>query len=236
VTFGVLAQMQRVVSAGTSGVRRVWSGYVSLRHLKIENDDLKRQLADAQVDLQRQRALADRSRGLERLLGLRDQSKLMTTPAEIIAAGASPDFRTVTIDKGSRDGLRSDMAIIAPGGVVGRVATASARAAKVQLLVDRNAAAGAIIARSRAQGVVVGGGDDRLRMDYVSEAADIAVGDVVMTSGIDGIYPKGFAIGRVEAVEKNGPASTRIVVKPAVDFRALEEILVVLTPPDGSTE
>jgi rod shape-determining protein MreC len=236
VTFGVFAQMQRVVSAGTSGVRRVWSGYVSLRHLKIENDGLKRQLADAQVDLQRQRALADRSRGLERLLGLRDQSKLMTIPAEIIAAGASPDFRTVTIDKGSRDGLRADMAIIAPGGVVGRVATASARAAKVQLLVDRNAAAGAIIARSRAQGVVVGGGDDRLRMDYVSEAADIAVGDVVMTSGIDGIYPKGFAIGRVEAVEKNGPASTRIVVKPAVDFRTLEEILVVLTPPDGSTE
>jgi rod shape-determining protein MreC len=238
VTFGVFAQMQRAVSAGTSGVRRVWSGYVSLRNLKTENDDLKRQLADAQVDLQRQRALADRSRGLERLLGLRDQSKLMTVAAEIIAAGATPDFRTVTIDKGSRDGLRADMAIIAPAGVVGRVAHASARAAKVQLLVDRNAAAGAIIERSRAQGVVVGGGDDRLRMDYVSEAADIAVGDVVMTSGIDGIYPKGFAIGRVESVEKNGPAYSRIVVKPAVDFRALEEVLVVLTPAtsDGSSE
>ena len=238
VTFGVFGQLQRGVSGGTSGIRRVWSGYVSLRHLKTENDDLKRQLADAQVDLQRQRALADRSRGLERLLGLRDQSKLTTAAAGIIAAGASPDFRTVTIDKGSRDGLRSDMAIIAPGGVVGRVATASARAAKVQLLVDRNAAAGAIIARSRAQGVVVGGGDDRLRMDYVSEAADIAVGDVVMTSGIDGIYPKGFAIGRVESVEKNGPAYSRIAVKSAIDFRALEDVLVVLTPvtPDGSTE
>ena len=237
VTFGVFAQMQRAVSAVTSGVRRVWSGYVSLRNLRTENDDLKRQLADAQIDLQRQRALADRSRGLERLLGLRDQSKLMTVAAEIIAAGATPDFRTVTIDRGSRDGLRAEMAIIAPAGVVGRVAHASARAAKVQLLVDRNAAAGAIIERSRAQGVVVGGGDDRLRMDYVSEAADIAVGDVVMTSGIDGIYPKGFAIGRVESVEKNGPAYSRIVVKPAVDFRALEEVLVVLTPAsDGSSE
>jgi rod shape-determining protein MreC len=238
VTFGVFAQLQRAVSASTSGVRHLWSGYVSLRHLKTENDELKRQLADAQVDLQRQRALADRSRGLERLLGLRDQSKLMTTAAEIIAGGATPDFRTVTIDKGSRDGLRADMAIIAPGGVVGRVAVASARAAKVQLLIDRNAAAGAIVERSRAQGVVIGGGDERLRMDYVSEAADIAVGDVVMTSGIDGIYPKGFAIGRVESVEKNGPAYSRIVVKPAVDFRALEEVLVVLTPPtsEGSTE
>ena len=142
----------------------------------------------------------------------------MTIAAEIIAAGATPDFRTVTIDKGSRDGLRTDMAIIAPGGVVGRVAVPSARAAKVQLLIDRNAAAGAIIERSRAQGVVIGGGDERLRMDYVSEAADIAVGDLVMTSGIDGIYPKGFAIGRVESVEKNGPAYSRIAVKPAVDF------------------
>src|SRR3984957_17980122 len=228
VTFGVFAQLQRAVSGGTSGIRRVWSGYVSLRHLKSENDDLKRQLDDAQVDLQRQRALADRSRGLERLLGLRDQSKLTTTAAEIIAAGATPDFRTVTIDKGSRDGLRADMAIIAPAGVVGRVAVASARAAKVQLLIDRNAAAGAIVERSRAQGVVIGGGDERLRMDYVAEAADITVGDVVMTPGIDGIYPKGFAIGRVESVDRNGPAYRRIVVKPAVDFRALEDVLVVL--------
>src|SRR5271154_5028298 len=121
VTLGAFAGVQRVVAAGTSGIRRIWSGYVGLRHLKIDNDDLKRQLAEAQVDLQRQRALADRSRGLERLLGLRDQSTLTTAAAGIIAAGASPDFRTVTIDKGARDGLRADMAIIAPGGVVGRV-------------------------------------------------------------------------------------------------------------------
>ena len=128
------------------------------------------------------------------------------------------------------------MAVIAPAGVVGRVAVASGRAAKVQLLIDRNAAAGAIVGRSRAQGVVVGGGDERLSMDYVSEAADIVVGDAVMTSGIDGIYPKGFVIGKVEAVEKNGPAYKRIVVRPAVDFRALEEVLVVLTPATRQTE
>jgi rod shape-determining protein MreC len=78
--------------------------------------------------------------------------------------------------------------------------------------------------------VAVGGGDDRLRLEYVSGVADIVTGDVVMTSGIDGIYPKGFTIGRVETVEKNGPAYKRIVVKPAVDFHALEEVLVVLTP------
>ena len=84
------------------------------------------------------------------------------------------------------------MAVIAPAGVVGRVVVPSARAAKVQLLIDRNAAAGALVERSRAQGVVVGSGDDRLRMEYVSEVADVVVGDVVVTSGIDGIYPEGI--------------------------------------------
>src|SRR6185295_10392903 len=96
VTFGVFAEVQRAVSVGTSSVGRVWTGYVGLRHLNAENEDLKRQLAEALVDLQRQRALADRSRGLERLLELRDQSKLNTTAAEIIAGAATPDFRTVT--------------------------------------------------------------------------------------------------------------------------------------------
>jgi rod shape-determining protein MreC len=232
-TFGVFAEVQRAISAGVSGLRRGWGGYVGLRNVKDENESLKRQLADAQIELQRQRAMADRSRGFQRLLELRDQSKLTTVAAEIIAGGATPDFRTITIDKGSRDGVRRDMAVIAPDGVVGRVVVPSGRAAKVQLLIDRNAAAGVIVERSRAQGLVIGGGDDRLQMEYVSEAADIVVGDVVMTSGIDGIYPKGFLIGHVETVEKNGPAYKRIVVKPIVDFRALEEVLVVISPSPG---
>jgi rod shape-determining protein MreC len=233
VTFGGFAEVQRTISAGVSGVRRVWGGYVGLRNLKAENDALKRELADAQLELQRQRALADRSRGLERLLALRDQSTLATVAAEIIGAGATPDFRTVTIDKGTTSGLKADMAVISPAGVVGRVIVPSSRAAKVQLLIDRNTAAGAIIERSRAQGVAIGGGDDRLRLEYVSEVADIVAGDVVMTSGIDGIYPKGIIIGRVETVEKNGSSYKRIVVRPAVDFRALEEVLIVLTPTVG---
>jgi rod shape-determining protein MreC len=230
VTFGVFSEVQRGFSGGLSGIRNVWSGYVGLRNMKAENDALKRDLASAQIAVQEQRALADRTRGLERLLELREQVALKTVAANIIGGAATPDFRTLTIDRGTRDGVRTDMAVIAPGGVVGRLVVPSARAAKVQLLIDRNAAAGALIERSRAQGLVTGGGDDRLRMEYVAEAADIVAGDAVMTSGIEGIYPKGFLIGHVETVEKNGPAYRRIVVKPAVDFRKLEEVLVVLTP------
>jgi rod shape-determining protein MreC len=230
VIFGAFAEVQRAVSAGLSSTSDIWDGYVSLRQVNAENEELKRQLTDAQIELQQQRALVDRSRGLERLLELRDQSNLAMKAAEIIGAGATPDFRTVTIDRGTRDGLQSDMAVIAPGGVVGRVVMPSLRAAKVQLLIDRNAAAGAVVERSRAQGVVLGGGDERLRMEYVSEVADIVVGDTVMTSGIDGIFPKGFVIGTVDTVEKSGTTYKRILVKPALDFRSLEAVLVVLTP------
>jgi rod shape-determining protein MreC len=229
ITFGIFSEVQRGISSGVSGIRSAWSGYVNLRHVKAENDALKRQLAAAQVDGQEQRALADRTRGLQKLLELRNHLPLATTAAEIIGAAATPDFRTVTIDKGKGDGLRPDMAVISPAGVVGRVVVPSTRSAKVQLIIDRNAAAGALVERSRAQGVIVGEGD-ALRMDYVSEVADIIVGDVVVTSGIDGIYPKGFVIGRVDSVEKSGGAYKRITVKPSVDFSALEEVLVVVTP------
>jgi rod shape-determining protein MreC len=238
VAFGFFAEAQRGTSAVITGVRNVWSGYVGLRGVRSENEILKRQLADTQVALQEQSALADRTRSLEKLLEFRDRTNLQMTAAEIVAAAAAPDFRTVTIDKGTRQGLRPDMAVIAPAGIVGRVVVPSAGAAMVQLLIDRNAAAGAIVERreSRAQGVVVGTGEDLLRMEYVSETADVAVGDVVVSSGIDGIYPKGFIIGRVEVVEKSGPSYKQILVRPAVDFSSLEEVLVVLTPAGGKPE
>ena len=230
VTFGLFAEVQRGTSTGVTGARSFWSRYGSLRNVERENAELKRRLEAVQVEFQETRALADRARGLQKLLDLRDRSNLKTTAAEIIAKSASPDFQTLTIDKGKSDELRTDMAVIAPEGVVGRIVVPSTRAAKVQLLVDRNAAAGALVERSRAQGVVKGTGDSRLELEFVSEAADVAVGDLVVTSGIEGIFPKGFTIGRVDAVDKSGPSYKRITVKPAVDFSSLEEVLVVLTP------
>ncbi len=227
--FGVLSEIQRGVSAMVSGVSRTWSGYVVLRRTSEENEELKRRLAAAEIQVQEQRAQADRARGLAELLELRKAMPLTTAAAQIIGGAAVPGFRTVTIDKGVRDGLKADMAVVAPAGIVGRIVMPGGRSAKVQLLVDRNAAAGALVERTRAQGVVVGDGENRLHMEYVSEISDIIVGDVVVSAGIDGIYPKGFVIGRVESVEKSGPAYRRIVVRPAVDFSALEDVLVVLT-------
>lgn len=230
ITFGTVAELQRGAAAVGSGIGRVWDGYLGLRGVEAENERLRQQLAEAALELQAHRARADRTRGLEALLVLRDRVALGTVAADVIAVGAAPEFRTLTLDKGTDHGLARDMAVVAPSGVVGRIVTASARAAKVQLLVDRNAAAGALVVRSRAQGLVLGIGEDRLRLEYVSELSDVQIGDEIVTSGIDGIYPKGFVIGAVEAIERTGVAYREIIVRPAVDFRRLEEVLVVREP------
>jgi rod shape-determining protein MreC len=232
VTFGLFAEVQRGMSSVVTSARGLWSGYVGLRQAQAENALLKQQLAEARIQLQEQRALADRSRGLAQLLQLKERSQLQTAAADVIALGATPDFDTLTIDRGTLDGVQRDMAVIAPSGVVGRIVVASPRAAKVQLLIDRAAAAGVLIERSRAQGVVTGLGESWLRMDHVSEIADVVVGDAVVTSGIEGIYPKGFVVGIVETTEKRQGSGgyKEIRVKPAVDFSSLEQVLVVLTP------
>jgi len=230
VTFGVFAEVQRVVSTVIGGVRTTWVDYFALQEVHRENERLQEEIAQLRVGLQQERALAQQSRELEALVELRTRTAVETTGAAVIGSGASPEFRTMTIDKGTGDGLRPDMAVIAPEGVVGRIITPSARAAKVQLLIDRNAAAGALVERSRAQGVVEGTGRD-LRLNYVSATADLQVGDVLVTSGIDGIYPKGFVIGQIESLERRGGEFADVVILPAVDFSSLEAVLVVLTPP-----
>ena len=235
VTFGAFAEVQRGASSVIGGVRTSWGDYLALRSVRTENERLQQEIGQLHVTLQQERALAQQSRTLQALLELRSEASLTTAAAGVIASSASPDFRTLTIDKGTVDGLRPDMAVIAPAGVVGRVITPSARAAKVQLLIDRNAAAGALVERSRAQGVVEGTGGD-LRLNYVSATADVIVGDVVVTSGIDGIYPKGFVIGQIESVERIGGGFGAIVVRPSVAFASLEALLVVLAPQPPAAE
>ena len=235
VTFGVFAEIQRVATSAIGGMRSSWFDYVALQDVRRDNERLREEVARLRVGLQQERALAQRSRTLEQLLEMRGQAGVTTLAASVIAGGASPDFRTITIDRGTADGLRPDMAVIAPAGVVGRVITPSPRAAKVQLLIDRNAAAGGLVERSRAQGVVEGTGGS-LQLRYVSGTADIRAGDTVVTSGVDGIYPKGFVVGQIESVERGEGAFSAIVVRPAVDFSSIEAVLVVLTPPGAAGE
>lgn len=236
VVFGVFSEVQRGANAVTSGVQTWWQDYFALQQVRAENDQLKKDIGDLRVSLQQERALAQQTQALQKLLDLKSSTALSTTGASVIAGGASPEFRTITIDKGTQDGLRSDMAVIAPAGIVGRIIQPSSRASKVQLLIDRNAAAGALIERTRAQGVVVGSGTEQLRMEYVPGSAEVKTGDVVITSGIDGIYPKGFIIGQIQSIRRGAGEYSDIVIKPAVDFTSLEAVLVVLTPPAATVD
>jgi rod shape-determining protein MreC len=201
-----------------------------LRGMRTENAQLKSDLAATKLLLQQERALAQRTDALAHLLDLKTRTPLETLASEVIAGPVTPEFRTITIGNGTASGLRPDMAVLAPNGVVGRIIVPSARAAKVQLLIDRNAAAGALVERSRAQGVALGEGDSTMRLDFVNSTADIRVGDTIVTSGIDGIYPKGFVIGKVERLERSGGSFRNIQVHHAVDYTTLEDVLVVLTP------
>ena len=234
--FGAFSRVQRANAAVVDLVRNGWGNYVALRGARTENAALKQQLAEVEVQLAQERALAARSGQLQALLDLKTSVSLPTLPAEVIAGNPNPGILTVTINRGSADGVQTDMAVISPKGIVGRiVGRPAARAARVQLLVDQTAAAGAIIERSRAGGMVVGvDGDPALQMQLVSNLSDVVVGDQVVTSGVDGVYPKGFPVGRVETAERGGGLYRQIGVRPAVDFSSLEEVLVVLVPAQGA--
>jgi rod shape-determining protein MreC len=230
VTFGTFAEVQRGAAGFTGGFRNFWNAYVNLRGARAENERLKKELGALQVQFQQERARAERASQLERLLGFKNDLKIETLPAGVIGAGATNEFRVITIDRGTRNGVVTNMPVIAPTGLVGRVVTATGHASKVQLLIDRNAAAGALVERTRAQGIIVGAGEDIVRMDFVPATADVKVGDTIVTSGIDGIYPKGFIVGYVDSVGNGNGIYKAVRVRPAADFNRLEEVLVVKAP------
>lgn len=232
VTFGAFAQVQGGTSAVLHGGRNFWGNYVALRGARAENEHLHRQVTELEIRLQEQRTLALRATRLQEILDLKASAPLPTIAADVIAGNPNPGMRTITIGRGTADGVEANMAVIAAAGIVGRViGTPATHAARVQLLIDRYAAAGAVIERTRAGGMVAGVEQDPpLAMDLVSNQADVKPGDLVVASGVDGIYPKGFRIGYVESSERGPQLYRLITVRPVVNFTSIDEVLVVLVP------
>lgn len=242
LAFGAFAKFQGASGGVADAGRGVWSNYVAVSGAARENEALKRQILELEAELQRQRALAARSKSLEEALGLRTQMSAPTLAARVIAGSPSPGSDRVTIDRGSSDGVGPDMAVIAERGVVGRVIRPVASgAATVQLLIGAGAAAAVTFERSSAGGVARGGAASGtlLRVDYAPQIADIQPGERVVTSGQDGIYPQGLMVGTVERIDHPGTAEREILVRPAVDFSHVGLVLVVTgrapdTPDGGS--
>jgi rod shape-determining protein MreC len=237
VLFSGLSQVQLVSARAVQSVTGAWSEYVALRQYRHEAERLQAEIDRMGVELQQARAQARRTEQLELLLQLNRTTLPQTVAARVIAADPTAVFRTVTIDRGHADGIRRDMAVLSPLGVVGRVIDEPGRhSAKVQLITDRNAGVGAHLERTGTGGVVVGADDDPpLRMEYVSNLAEVEPGDLVATSGLDGIYPRGYVIGRVERAERGSGLYREIRIRPRVDFSALDTVLVVTAPPRQAT-
>jgi len=226
----VVTEFQQATWLVAGAIHAVWDGYAALRDVRGENARLARENTDLRVQLQQARANAAGADDMRALLGLRPHLPWKTTGADVVAGSLSPDYRAITIDKGLSDGIASDMPVINSAGVLGRVALPAGNTATVQLIVDRAAAAAVRIERTRTEGIAMGNGADMLRLEYLSATAEVAEGDTVVTAGIDGVYPPGLAVGRVERVERAGPAYRQVLIRPFADFSRLETVLVLVAP------
>jgi rod shape-determining protein MreC len=170
----------------------------------------------------------------KRLRNLLNFQKTPTNPvvaAEVIGKDPSGWFKTVIIDKGRSDGLQKGLPVVLPTGIAGQVIEVSGHYAKVMLIIDRNSAVDALVQRSRARGIIKGASADKCRFEYVLRKHDVQIGDIVIASGLDGVYPKGLRIGRVSDLgERSSDIFYEITVTPFVDYEKLEEVLVILHP------
>ena len=232
--FSLLSPLQRGMSSAVGGVRELWNGYGFHRETYTENRRLEERVRYLEMLLQERSHLAREAERLRGLLGLREILPMETLVAGVVSRDGVPWFRTLTIDRGTADGVALNSPVVSPTGVVGRVIAVGPHAARVQVLLDRDSAAGVLIERSRVSGVVSGQvvqpetGTGDLLLKYVSTRADVEVDDVVITSGFDRIYPKGLMVGRVRYVGEDAGLLKEIRVEPSARFERLEEVLVVL--------
>ena len=234
----LVSPVQRGVGTVVEGARSLWNGYIDLRGVREENLRLKEEVARLEQALWLERDQVASYRRLSGILQLAAKMPYEPIVAEVIGLDASAWFRTITVNQGSRRGVELNAPVVAPGGLVGRVISVGPRAARVQLLTDRDCSVGALLSRTRIRGIVKGSGEQAspsgLTLDYVSNLEDVVEGDPIVTSGIDGIYPKGITIGRVGSV-RNGPRLFKlIIVEPAASFDRLEEVFIL--PAAGDLE
>lgn len=233
VILGALSPAQRLVGGGVRGVADAWHGYLDLRGVREENRRLQERVDGLELLLQEKQDRVREAERLRSLLAMKPALPLDSIAAEVVSREGVPWFRSVMVNQGSRAGVRVNAAVVTPQGVVGRVVAVGGQAARVQLLLDRDCSAGVLIHRSRISGVVQGQagfadqGTSALLMKYVGALADVVVGDQVVTSGLDGIYPKGLIVGHVRSVATPSGLFKDVLVTPAAAFDRMEEVLIL---------
>jgi rod shape-determining protein MreC len=234
---GVVSEALRPFQAASSRMARsagdIFHQYFMLANVAHENERLKEEVEQLNQRQARMVELELENHRLAELLDLKEALDLKVVAADVIGSDATGMARTLILSQGGGSGLRPGMGVIATGGVVGKLIETSPNASRVMLLNDHNCAVDAFVQRSRARGIVSGVADDGVVMKYVERTEDIKVGDAVVTSGLDGVFPRGLLIGSVSAIERKGPGLfLNISIKPAAALRKLEQVLIIVqTPP-----
>lgn len=216
-------------------VQGFFQGYLFLVNLQKENVILKQKMAELQKDNHQMKEMALANERLQKLLLFREKISPNVIAAEVIGQDPTSWFKSLTINKGEKDGIRRGMAVISPEGVVGQILKIGPYYSIVLLITDYNSAIDSIIQRTRAKAIVEGKGENRCQLKYLLRAEDVIVGDIVVTSGLGGNFPKGLMIGDIKKVDKKGHGTFQYAeLIPSVDLTKLEEVLVItesLPPP-----
>jgi rod shape-determining protein MreC len=229
VFLEVMAPLQRV-TAGIGGVARgVFDRYVLLVGTQAENERLRVRLSDLERRGTHQIEMELMNRRLKRLLALERELPTKAVAASVVARDASVWFQSLTLNKGELDGIRTSMPVIAPEGVVGLISSTSLHASRVLLLTDPNSGIDVLVQRTRVRGILSGLLEEGTTLKYVKRSDDVRVGDRVVASGLDGVFPKGLPVGRVTKVSrKDRGLFLYAEVTPEADASRLEEVLVAL--------
>jgi len=208
--------------------KQLWLGYFYLVGVRRQNAELQRQLEEYK---QRGVHFQEAEQALTRLEGLLDLKRQVALPvigARVIAYDPTLWSRSAIINQGKAQGVKEGLPVLAPQGIVGRVVEVYPEYSKVMLIVDRKSSADAMVQRTRVRGMLKGKGGNRGSLEFVPKSADVQVGDLVLASGLVGLYPKGLVFGKVTAANKKNPGVFQeIEVTPSVDLSTLEEVLVV---------
>jgi rod shape-determining protein MreC len=202
--------------------------YLNLVNIKKQNQDLKETNHKLQAELQKTLELESENSRLRKLLDLKSTSKMELVTSEVISRDLLSDHETLVINKGTQDGLKEGMPVIAIGGVVGYIFRPQLYTARILLISDRYSVVDGIITRNRIAGIVEGKGRQECLLRYVEKSQDIQVGDQVVTSGLDNIFPKGLPVAKVTAVTSK-PHSASLIVEmlPSVDPNQVEEVFII---------
>jgi len=224
----VMHPFQLGATALSQRAERLWDGYLALWSLRQENVELRRRLETLQGVSQRAVELDLANRRLGKLLALRDELGVAAVAARVVGRSPTAWVHTVVLDKGERHGVSKGMAVLTPEGVVGQVVSVSAHAARVLLISDPNSGVDALVQRTRARGIVAGTIEGGCLLKYIQRGDDVAAGDTVITSGLDGIFPKGQLIGTVARVgKKDSRIFQDVEVILSAELAKVEEVLVV---------